>query len=67
MPLQAIPGNDCCPLPLADSLDVLVALAGGRLGDIDWVGTGKRLLQALFQGLIEPALFGIVVWLRLGA
>src|SRR5881398_3459554 len=42
---------------LVPPLDVVVALRGRWLGDIDGVGRRKGLFQALIQGVVEPALF----------
>src|SRR5260370_27692313 len=43
--------------PSVVPLDVMIALCGRRLGDIDRVGARKSLLQPLLQGRIETALF----------
>src|SRR4051812_10321714 len=37
-----------------------VRLRGRRLGDIDRVRAWKGLLQPLIQGVVEPALLGVV-------
>src|SRR5258708_13843880 len=38
----------------------LVARRRGRLGDIDRIGGGKAVLQALLERLLEPALLRLV-------
>ena len=50
------------PKPLSAALDATVGLRGRRLGDIDRIGSGKRLLQPLLQGIIEPALSVSMRW-----
>src|SRR6201999_3129786 len=46
--------------PSALALDVMVALRGRRLGNVDGVRTGERLLQPLLQGFVQPAFFGVL-------
>src|SRR3954471_15699049 len=40
--------------------DVVVRLRRRRLGDIDGVGARKGLLQPLIEGIVQPALLGVI-------
>src|SRR6266850_6255283 len=45
------------PKPLAAAFEVVVALRGRRLGDIDRIGRRKGLFQTFVQGVVETPFF----------